>query len=85
MAVIFGFLNNEKQKKVKAMLTTSIKTSIGAKAGVYNEQTWALMNVNETNLLLKLQNMKTLRKIKKRYPRHYRKYIESYEDDMAGG
>mgnify|MGYP003389269402 FL=1 len=54
MSVIFGFLNEERQRKVKAMLSTSIKTSIGVKAGVYNEQTWALMNLNDTNLLLNL-------------------------------
>ena len=51
---------------------------------MYNKGTLALMNINDTNLLLLLQNLKVIKKIEKRFNRHFRKYIIGYEDDIIG-
>jgi len=51
---------------------------------MYNKGTMALMNINDTNLLLLLQNLKVIKKIEKRFNRHFRKYIIGYEDDIIG-
>ena len=41
-------------------------------------------NINDTNLLLLLQNLTVIKKIEKRFNRHFRKYIIGYEDDIIG-
>ena len=51
---------------------------------MYNKGTMALMNINDTNLRLLLQNLKVIKKIEKRFNRHFRKYIIGYEDDIIG-
>ena len=66
------------------MITTSLKRSIGTQMNMYNKGTMALMNINDTNLLLLLQNLKVIKKIEKRFNRHFRKYIIGYEDDIIG-
>ena len=84
MSVVYGFLTRTKQKMIKAMITTSIKRSIGTAENVYNDVTLALMNLSDIDLLLLLQNMKNIKKIELRFNRNYRKYIEAYGNKSYG-
>ena len=66
------------------MVTTSLKGSIGVATNMYNDATLAIMNISDTGLMLLLQNMKNILKIKERYNRHYKKYIEAYGKQSYG-
>ena len=46
------------------MVNTSLKGSIGVATNMYNDATLAIMNISDTGLMLLLQNMKNVLKIK---------------------
>ena len=54
MTVVYGFLNRTNRRTINAMITTSLNRSIGVASNMYNDATLAIMNINDTGLMLLL-------------------------------